>query len=254
MEKLESVQYSSALDVTGTWRGSSREKLYADLGWESLSSRRCSRRLTLFYKMMNNLMPKYTMDPIQQLQQSQYSLRNQDVIGQIRARTEKFKSSFYPNCLSEWNELFPEIRTASSVLSSRKSCSRKSPPPPAKSFFEIHDPIGLSYLTLLRVGLSKLNLHKFKHNFLDTINPMCPSNDGIESTEHFLLLCPSFEVQCRNILAGVFALLRTFGYIDLSSEVLTKLLLFGDKGLPSDVNRNKLKLILQYIRATGRLN
>ena len=214
-----------------------------------------SRRLTLFYKMMNNLMPKYTMDPIPQLQQSQYSLRNQDVIGRIRARTENFKSSFYPNCLSEWNELCLEIRTAPSVaIFKKKLLSKIRPPPPAKSIFGIHDPIGLSYLTQLRVGLSKLNLHKFKHNFRDTINPMCPSNDGIESTEHFLLLCPSFEVQSRNLLAGVFALLRPFGYIDLSNEVLTQLLLFGDKGLPNDVNRNILKLTLLYIHTTGRLN
>ena len=227
--------------------------LYAELGWESLSSRRWSRSLTLFYKMMNNLMPKYTMDPIPQLQQSQYSLRNQDVIGRIRARTEKFKSSFYPNCLSEWNELCPEIRTAPSVAIFKKKLLSKIRPP-AKSVFGIHDPIGLSYLTQLRVGLSKSNLHKFKHNFRDTINPMCPSNDGIESTEHFLLLCPSFEVQRRNLLAGVFALLRPFGYIDLSNEVLTQLLLFGDKGLPNDVNRNILELTLLYIHTTGRLN
>ena len=32
MEKLESVQYSAALAVTGVWRGSSREKLCAELG------------------------------------------------------------------------------------------------------------------------------------------------------------------------------------------------------------------------------
>ena len=36
--------------------------------------------------------------------------RNQDVIGRIKARTEKFKSSFYPHCLAEWNDLDPEIR------------------------------------------------------------------------------------------------------------------------------------------------
>ena len=49
MEQLESGQYSAALAVTRTWRGTSQEKLYAELGWESLSSRRWSRRLTLFY-------------------------------------------------------------------------------------------------------------------------------------------------------------------------------------------------------------
>ena len=33
MEKLESVQYSAALAVTGAWKGTSREKLYNELGW-----------------------------------------------------------------------------------------------------------------------------------------------------------------------------------------------------------------------------
>ena len=115
MEKLESVQYSAALAVTGTWRGTSREKLYAELGWESLSSRRWSRHLTLFYKIVNDLTPLYTRDPIPALHQSQYSLRKQDVVGRIGARTEKFQSSFYPNCICEWNKLDPEIRLAPSV-------------------------------------------------------------------------------------------------------------------------------------------
>ena len=37
MEKLESVQYAAALAVTGMWRGTSRERLYNELGWEPLS-------------------------------------------------------------------------------------------------------------------------------------------------------------------------------------------------------------------------
>ena len=75
--------------------------------------------------------------------------------------------------------------------------------PPAKSVFGVHDPVGLSYLSQLRVGLSKLDFHKFNHNFRDTVNPMGPTNDGIEDTEHFLLLCPSFDIQRRDLLAGV---------------------------------------------------
>ena len=146
MEKLESVQYSAARAITGTWRGTSREKLYAELGWESLSSRRWSRRLTLFFKIINNLTPVYTKHPIPPLQQSHYSLRNQDVIGRIKARTEKFKSSFYPHCLSERNELDPEARLAPSVAVFKKkllSIIR----PPARSIFGVHDSTGLSYLT-----------------------------------------------------------------------------------------------------------
>ena len=254
MEKLESVQYSAALAVTGTWRGTSREKLYAELGWESLSSRRMSRRLTLFYKFINNLSPEYTLDPIPLLHQSQYSLRNQDATGQIRARTEKFKSSFYPHCLSEWNKLEPELRLAPSVAVFKKRLSSIIRPP-AKSVFGIHDPIGLSYLTQLRVGLSKLNFHKFKHNFRDTINPMCPTSDGIEDTEHFLLLCPSFDVQRRDLLAGVAELLRPFvQIINLSNDVLTQLLLYGDQDFSNDLNRNILEITLRFIYKTGRLD
>ena len=39
MEKLESVQNAATLAVTGAWRGTSSEKLYNELGWESLDSR-----------------------------------------------------------------------------------------------------------------------------------------------------------------------------------------------------------------------
>ena len=254
MEKLESVQYSAALAVTGSWRGTSREKLYTELGWELLSSRRWRRRLTLFYKFVNNPSPDYAVVPVPPLHQSQYFIRNQDVIGRLRPRTEKFKSSFYPYCLSEWNKLEPELRLAPSVSVFKKkllSIIRS----PAKSVFGIYDPIGLSLLTQLRVGLSKLNFHKFKHNFRDTINPMCPTSDGVEDTEHFLLLCPSFDDQRRDLLAGIEHLLRPFMQIaNLSNNALTRLLLYDDKDLYCEVNRDILRLTLRFIRETGRFN
>ena len=231
MEKLESVQYSAALAVSGTWKGTSREKLYAELGWESLNSRRWSRRLILFYKFINNLAAKYTTDPISPLRQSRYSLRKQDAIGRKRTRTDKFQSTFYPHCLSEWNKLETKIRHAPSIAAFKTKLISKIRPLP-KSVFQIHDPTGLSYLTHLRVGLSKLNFHKFKHNFRDPIDPICPTNDGIEDTEHFLLLCPSLEVPRRDLLAGVSALLRPLGHTDLSKEFLMQILLYVIKIFP----------------------
>ena len=35
-ERLESIQYNAALAITGAIRGSSREKVYQELGFESL--------------------------------------------------------------------------------------------------------------------------------------------------------------------------------------------------------------------------
>ena len=112
--------------------------------------------------------------------------------------------------------------------------------------------MGLGYLFQLRIGLSKLNFHKFNHNFRDTVNPMGPTNDGIEDTEHFLLLCPSFDIQRRD-LAGVSELLRPFVQINtLPNNVLVQYLLYGTK-VPDDVNRNLLELTLIFIHKTGRL-
>ena len=119
MDKLESIQYSAAVAVTGSWRGTSLEKLYTVLGWLSLSSRRSTRCLTLFHEFVNNPSPDYTLLPIP-LHQSLYFLRNQDVIGRLTARTERFKCSFYPYCLSEWNKLEPELRIAPSLYVFKK--------------------------------------------------------------------------------------------------------------------------------------
>ena len=175
------------------------------------------------------------------------------MVGRIVTRTEKFQSSFYPNCLTEWNNLDPEIRLAPSVAVFKKKLLAIIRPP-AKPVFGIHDPIGLSHLTQLRVGLSKLNLHKFQHNFRDTLDPMCPSNDGIEDTEHFLLLCPSFDLQRRDLLAGVSAILRPFGHNNLSNKVLTQYLLYGNKDLSIDLNRKIIELTLAFIHNTGRFD
>ena len=60
------------------------------------------------------------------------------------------------------------------------------------------------------VYLSKLNFHKFNHNFSDRVNLMCPKKYGIEDTEHFFLLFRSFDIQGRDLLTGVSELLRPF--------------------------------------------
>ena len=38
-DKLESIQYNTCLTITGTVRGTSAEKIYEELGLESLKSR-----------------------------------------------------------------------------------------------------------------------------------------------------------------------------------------------------------------------
>ena len=51
-EKIEKIQYDACLAITGCFRGTSREKLYLELGLESLTDRRFCRRLTFFTKLL----------------------------------------------------------------------------------------------------------------------------------------------------------------------------------------------------------
>ena len=100
------------------------------------------------------------------------------------------------------------------------------------------------------MGLSKLNFHQFKHNFKDAINPMCQVNDGIEDTEHFLLLCNSFRKQRCSLLAGVNDVLRACGHSESADINMLQLLLYGNKNLPLEANNMILNSTIKYISET----
>ena len=53
-QKLESIQYNSALAITGAIRAFSRRKSYQELGLESLQQRRLFRKLCYFFKTTKN--------------------------------------------------------------------------------------------------------------------------------------------------------------------------------------------------------
>ena len=54
-EKLESIQYKAALAITGAIQGTSRDKIYQELGLESLKSRKWYKRLSLMFKIMKEV-------------------------------------------------------------------------------------------------------------------------------------------------------------------------------------------------------
>ena len=43
----------------------------------------------------------------------------------------------------------------------------------SNSFFDRYTPLGIKYITRIRLGLSHLTEHEFKHNFQNTLNPIC---------------------------------------------------------------------------------
>ena len=63
-DKLESIQYYACLAITGAIRSTSTERIYQELGLESLKSRRWFRKLCYFYEIFNDKSPSYLFNLI----------------------------------------------------------------------------------------------------------------------------------------------------------------------------------------------
>ena len=57
--------------------------------------------------------------------------------------------------------------------------------PIQNSTYKIYEPLGIKLLTRFRLGFSHVFEHKFRHNFADSLNPLCSCSLETEST----LLC-----------------------------------------------------------------
>ena len=83
MNTLERIQYHTALAITGSWKGTNQNKIYEELGWESLSDRRWPRCLFHFYKIQNNLTPPYLRTPIPSIRTHLFGSRSENVLNEV---------------------------------------------------------------------------------------------------------------------------------------------------------------------------
>ena len=153
--KLETFQYNAALAITGAIKGTSREKVYQELGLEYLQQRRWRRRLCLFYKVVSTKLLAYIYDIIPPASQSQ---RHPNTFNSISCRTEYFKNLFLPYVIGEWNKLNPEIRRCGSYSIFWKSILIFIRPSASKIYI-INVGIDIKLITRLRLGFSHLREH-----------------------------------------------------------------------------------------------
>ena len=249
-DKIESIQYNAALAITGAIRGTSKDKLYKELGLEYLSSRRWLKRLCLFHKIYHNKSPEYLYRLIPQ-PHNLFNLRNQHLIPQIFCRTNLFSDSFFPTAIKEFNKLNYQTTHDLSFQCFRKTLLKSIRPVP-NSLFDACNPHGLKLLTRLRVGLSHLREQKFRHGFNDTIDPFCPCNMETESVSHFFLRCLNYSnlrLELMNELMEI-----NSNLVQYNEEKLTETLLYGDKNLSHDTNSKIINLSISFIIKSSRFD
>ena len=116
----------------------------------------------------------------------QYNTRPVEDVTTFYCRTDVFKYSYFPHIILEWNKLDMQIRRSESFLSFENSLLNIDRPT-AKPTYNLHNSIGLKYLTRLRLGLNYFKEHKFKQDFQDCVNPLCSCSLKIESLSDYFL-------------------------------------------------------------------
>ena len=182
-QKWNPFDINTCLAITGTIRGTSREKNYLKrdkvfctndevggtldliLGLESLQLRRWYRKLYLFYDVFKNEHPKYLfyLTPVRC---TPHATRTEGNIPLIKTKHNFFKKNF-PYAIIEWNKLGPNLRNSKSISVFKRKILNFIRPSP-NSFFDIHNPKGTKLITRLRLSQRYLREHKFKHSFQDT--------------------------------------------------------------------------------------
>ena len=248
-EKLESVQYRAAIAITGAIQGTSCDKIYKELGLEPLKARRWYKRLCCMFKIMHNEAPNYLINIIPKCNNTIISRTSH--IPTFHCRTDCFKYSFFPSTLRDWFVLDDSIRN-SEFISAFKNKLISLIRPCQNSVFNIFDPIGLKFLTRLRLGFSHLNEHRFRHNFENCLNPLCSCSLETENTTHYLLHCHHFSQHRLNLMSSVNSVYENFeSLLDKDKEAI---LLYGDSRLDDNENKSILEAVLIYIKSSERFS
>ena len=129
IKTLERIQRQAARFCTNNY---SREqwsvtKLLQELGWETLQTRRKSKRITTLYKMDHNIIDI----PLDQYikHNTRCSRKHNSQFLQIRHSSNTFGHSFFPTTAKEWNALPSNIISSNSTKSFQKKLKQISDRP-----------------------------------------------------------------------------------------------------------------------------
>ena len=118
--------------------------------------------------------------------------------------------------------------------------------------FKNYDPLGIKLLNRLRVDFSHLNEHKFRHNFADTLNPLCSWPLETDSMAHFFLRCRYYD----NIRITFMDELNDVDNSITSRQPneFLRIILYGDCKFKDSVNKRILIATIQFIKNSNGFN
>ena len=120
--------------------------------------------------------------------------------------------------------------------------------PSSNFFYNCHNPFGIKYITRIRLGLSHLREHKFKHSFQDSINPICNCGNDVESATHFFLHYPLYSNERCTLLSSLSKIDHKL--LDSTDTSLAQILLFGNSSFTTIDNTKIMNLTIDFVLST----
>ena len=215
-EVIRSFQYNAALAITRALIETSKEKLSGIRRW-FIKGQRMVKVPVLFYKVVSTKVPPYLYEILSPFQRSQ---RNSDCFKPLNMSNWTL-SKF-------WNKLDPDVRNVRTYSLFRKNLLTFIRPI-ENSIYRIYDSLGIKLFHRLRLGFCHLHEYNFRHNFADTVNPLCSCYLETESTECYPLsqLC-NFRKIFMNESDSIKSKFNTYGFI--------RIILYADKNFDNDSN------------------
>jgi hypothetical protein len=240
LDELDTIQNNAARVVTGATARCTIASLESELHWKPLKDRRKEHRLALFYKIKNNLAPKYMVDliPPRVQDRTHYGLRNRALLDIPATRIQAHTRSFYPSTTREWNDLPPETQMAPSYNAFKRRVAKGGEK--ANPLYYLGKRRLAVNHTRLRMGCSALK--KYLHRLELVESPICACTLEDEDPYHYLFVCPLYAVHRVQMLESI----QPIAYPSLN------LVLNGDPNLPWEANQIIVGAVQRYIDQTKR--
>ena len=238
-DELDKIQNEAARICSGATKLISLNKLSAEIGWESLQSRRSKHKLIMYYKMTHGLSPTYLSElvPPPVSVNSRYNLRNTQNLQVPFCRTNLYFNFFLPSATRAWNALPDEVKSATSVMSFKYHLNMDKVHTPSH-YYSGKRKLQVLH-TRLRTNCSSLNDDLFSRGITDSAICHCGK---VENVYHFFFDCPSYSTSRTKL----------FNSVSQVCPLSLKILLSGDDSLSPASNVKVFNAVQTFIEESKR--
>ena len=211
-------------------------------------------KLTILHETLLTKQPLYLFEMLKYcLYRENSRLANEHRLKNIPTKRARYQKEFLPSTIKDWDSLDTVTRCSKSKpIFKRKILNiirpKKSP------YYGLFGFSKIRYLTMLRMELSPLNDHKYKHNFQNT-HQFCAVCGCTENTRHYLLSCKSYQLSRTTMFNTISPIIRSQLGKELSTvpqSLMISIMLYGSEDIDYHFYQNYKKTWQPITSVGGR--